>query len=126
MSNRNSVAQTPIRPVRLLRIVFLNAAVLGLALVSGPALIADAAATLEQARITQTAKLHETLDVITRAVLKSSPETATALAITKEEAGGKFSDRLSVRSEAEAIRTRKVMKQWLTRLDKVDATVLND
>jgi uncharacterized protein (DUF885 family) len=122
MKNHNAVIQTP----RLLRIVFLSAAVLGLVLASGPSRAANAAEKLEQARIIQAAKLHETLDVITRAALKSSPETATALAIPKEEAGGKFSDRLNVRSEAEAIRTRKVMKQWLARLNKVDETVLND
>ena len=75
------------------------------------------------ARSAEAAKFHETLSFITRECLKSSPETATSLAIPIGEAGGKYSDRLGDYSEAEAIRFTAAMKDWLARLDTVDAAL---
>lgn len=110
-----------------IRTASLLAAGLALLLTAGPSLAADDAGKKpEQARRAESAKLHETLTVITREYLKSWPETATALAIPIAEAGGKYSDRLGDRSEAEAVRFKAAMKDWLARLDKVDASLLSE
>jgi uncharacterized protein (DUF885 family) len=79
---------------------------------------------LKQMRLSETAKLNETLGFITREYLRSNPDFATTLAISVEEAGGKYSDRLPDYSEAGAIRVREAMKDWLARLDQVNAAVL--
>jgi uncharacterized protein (DUF885 family)/microsomal dipeptidase-like Zn-dependent dipeptidase len=84
----------------------------------------DAAKNLEPSRVAETAKLNETLTFITREYLKSNPDLATTLAIPVEEAGGKYSDRLPDYSEAGAIRVNAMTKDWLARLDAVDAASL--
>ncbi len=39
--------------------------------------------------------LNKELDVLTRAILRESPETATSLGLSEEQAGGRFNNRLS-------------------------------
>jgi uncharacterized protein (DUF885 family) len=80
----------------------------------------------EQARSVESAMLKETLTTITLEFLKAHPEAATSLAISREEAGGKYSDRLSDYSEAAEIRETAEMKTWLARLDKINANALAD
>lgn len=100
-------------------------AALALVLTSGFILAAgDAAEKPGPSRAAETAKLNETLTFITREYLKSNPDLATSLAIPVEEAGGKYSDRLPDYSEAGAIRVSAMMKDWLARLDSVDAASL--
>ncbi|MEO8352754.1 MAG: DUF885 family protein [Chthoniobacteraceae bacterium] len=114
-------------PFRRPRTVSLCAAVLAFVSSANCALADDVAAKKpEPARAAETAKFQEALASMTREYLKSQPETATTLAIPPEEAGGKYSDRLADRSEAEAVRTTTAMKAWLTAFENVDATLLSD
>jgi uncharacterized protein (DUF885 family) len=84
----------------------------------------EGAEKLAQARMSETTKLKEVLTSITREYLRTQPEVATSLAISVEQAGGKYSDRLSDYSEAEAIRMAATTKEWLAQLDQVNANLL--
>lgn len=129
MKNRAFFVQTspPRLSFRLARIVFVRSAAIALILSVGLTLAADdAAEKLEHRQEAEMTKLNQTLTFITREYLKSQPETATALAIPADEAGGKYSDRLGDRSEAEEIRTKAAMKKWLAMLENVDASLLDE
>jgi uncharacterized protein (DUF885 family) len=80
----------------------------------------------DQVRAAEASKLKETLTFITREHLKASPEQATSLAIAPEEAGGKYSDRLSDQSEADEVREIAAMKDWLSRLEQLNASALGE
>jgi uncharacterized protein (DUF885 family) len=97
-------------------------------LLTGPASLAadEGAEKLAQARMSETAKLKDVLASITREYLRTQPELATSLVVSTQQTGGKYSDRLSDYSEAEAIRMAARTKEWLAQLDKVNANLLTE
>ncbi len=62
------------------------------------------------------AELSALLTRLSTDILRESPEYATALAVTEEQAGGPYANRLSDASKEGVIRYRGILQQGLTDL----------
>lgn len=70
------------------------------------------------------AALKSALDALSIAMLKESPEYATALAVSEEQAGGPFKNRLSDYSRAGLDRAMTIIKDARATLGKIDRAAL--
>jgi len=68
----------------------------------------------------QSARLTEILDQLSIGILRESPERATALGVSEEQAGGRFVDRLGDVSKDGARRYRGILEAAITELNGVN------
>lgn len=66
------------------------------------------------------AELTAILDQLSIDILKESPETASTLGVTEEQAGGRFVDRLSDYSREAFRRQRQIAENAVTALERID------
>ncbi len=70
------------------------------------------------------AELTALLDRLSTETLKESPETATALGVSEEQAGGRFNNRLTDASRENFIRQRDIAQRYVTELESIDRAQL--
>lgn len=73
-----------------------------------------------------TAALKTLLDKITTDILKTSPETATSLAVPEQMAGGAYMNRLSDRSAEAAVRDNEMVGSWIRDLERLSTNGLSE
>jgi uncharacterized protein (DUF885 family) len=79
-----------------------------------------------RARPTTSGELSAILNRLSTNMLREAPETATALAVSEEQAGGRYIDRLSDVSRGGLRRQRDVAAAALGELDRIDRTTLQE
>jgi uncharacterized protein (DUF885 family) len=86
---------------------------------------APAAQAAQASRNLAAAALKAALDHLTTAMLREDPEEATALAVSEDLAGGKYSDRLSDESPEGMTRKAGILRDARTELESIDAAALS-